>query len=228
MTDHVGAAAPIVRPAPAPPPAAAAVFGSRLALATKFACLLASDGVDRGLLGPREVPRVWERHLLNCAVVADIIPRGARVIDVGSGAGLPGVPIALARPDLSMVLLEPMARRCTFLTEVVRRLSLEHIEVRRARAEDAVRSPAADIAVARAVARLDPLANWCLPLVRVGGRLLAMKGAKAASELSDTAAAIWAAGGRDCRIRHCGVGLVDPPAIVVEIVRGSPARATEV
>ncbi|MDQ6875629.1 MAG: 16S rRNA (guanine(527)-N(7))-methyltransferase RsmG [Actinomycetota bacterium] len=204
-----------------PPPSAAAVFGPRLAMAVEFARLLATDGVERGLLGPQEVPRLWERHLLNCAVVAEIIAPGARAIDVGSGAGLPGVALALARPDLSMVLLEPMARRCAFLVEVVQRLGMAQVEVRRGRAEDGPRRPGADVAVSRAVAKLDPLVGWCLPLIRVGGRVLAMKGATAATELSHAAAVIHSAGGRHCRIRRCGVGVVDPPAIVVEILRGS-------
>src|SRR5476649_1668184 len=114
---------------PPPPPAALAAFGERLAVARDYALLLATDGVTRGLLGPREVPRLWDRHLLNCAAVAELIAPGAAVTDVGSGAGLPGIPIALARPDLAIELLEPLARRVVFLEEVVVALALERVAV---------------------------------------------------------------------------------------------------
>ena len=98
-----------------PPPEAAAIFGDRVALARRYAAHLVGSGVERGLLGPREAPRIWERHILNCAVVAELVPDGARTVDIGSGAGLPGIPLALARPDLSMVLVEPLARRVDWL-----------------------------------------------------------------------------------------------------------------
>jgi 16S rRNA (guanine527-N7)-methyltransferase len=204
-------------------PAARALFGDRLGLAEAYAELLASDGVIRGLIGPREAPRIWDRHLLNCAVVAELIPVGAVVADVGSGAGLPGIVLAVARPDLSVVLVEPLARRTSFLIEAVSALGLdEQVEVLRARAEDAVGempTGPADIVTARAVAPLDRLAGWCLPLVATGGRLLALKGASAADEVAEHHEAVRRLGGGTPEIRMCGAGVIEPPTTVVEIVR---------
>ncbi|HEX5540627.1 MAG TPA: 16S rRNA (guanine(527)-N(7))-methyltransferase RsmG [Micromonospora sp.] len=206
--------------------AAERLFGERLDLARAYAELLVTDGVVRGLIGPREAPRIWGRHLLNCAVVAELIPPGATLIDVGSGAGLPGVVLALARPDLAITLIEPLARRAAFLTEVVAKLGLEPVvTVVRARAEEwaatsaAVESQGADIVTARAVAPLDRLAGWCLPLAAVGGRLLALKGASAADEVAEHRATVDRLGGGPPVIRRCGIGLIDPPTTVVEIVR---------
>jgi 16S rRNA (guanine527-N7)-methyltransferase len=118
------------------PPAAVAVFGAAVDRAAAYARLLATDGIVRGLIGPREVPRLWDRHLLNSAAIAPLVPDGARVVDVGSGAGLPGIPLALARPDLTMTLLEPLARRVAFLLECVDRLRLDNVTVVRGRAEE--------------------------------------------------------------------------------------------
>ncbi len=201
--------------------AATAVFGDRLPLAAAYVDLLATDGVVRGLIGPREAPRLWERHLLNCAVVAEAIPHGASVLDVGSGAGLPGIVLAVARPDLSIGLVEPLARRTTFLTEAVEMLGLGGIvTVVRARAEEAARTlTPADVVTARAVAPLDRLAGWCLPLTAVGGRLLALKGSSAADEVAEHRSAVAALGGGDPSVRLCGEGLIDPPTTVVEVVR---------
>jgi len=206
---------------PGAPPVASVIFGDRLALAVRYAELLATDGVVRGLIGPREAPRIWDRHLINCATMTELIPSGASVVDVGSGAGLPGIVLAVARPDLSMVLVEPLARRTAFLAEVVTELGLDgSVTVVRGRAEEvgATLSPA-DIVTARAVAPLDRLAGWCLPLTAPGGRLLALKGASAADEIAEHQAAIGRLGGATPVVRQCGVGLVDPPATVVEIVR---------
>ncbi|HEX6969154.1 MAG TPA: 16S rRNA (guanine(527)-N(7))-methyltransferase RsmG [Micromonosporaceae bacterium] len=213
-------------PDPAPPAeladAAKALFGERLDLAVEYAGILATDGVTRGLIGPREVSRIWDRHLLNCAVVAELVPSEAAVLDVGSGAGLPGVVLALARPDLTVTLIEPMARRVAFLTEVVERLGLGHsVSVVRARAEEpAARDlPPAPVVTARALAPLDRLARWCLPLTAPGGRILALKGATAGEEVAEHGVLIERLGGSTPVIRHCGVGLVDPPTTVVEILR---------
>jgi 16S rRNA (guanine527-N7)-methyltransferase len=174
--------------APAAPDAAASLFGDRLPLAARYAERLATTGVERGLLGPREVPRLWERHLVNCAVLADELPAGAQVLDVGSGAGLPGLVLAIRRPDLTVQLLEPMLRRVTFLQETVAALGLASaVSVVRGRAEEpAVRAAvgSAPWIVARAVAPLDRLAGWCLPLLAPGGRLLALKGERVAAELA--------------------------------------------
>lgn len=209
---------------PLPPELAAAarrLFGPALPVAAAYADLLATDGVVRGLIGPREAPRIWDRHLLNCAAVAELIPNDASVIDVGSGAGLPGIALAVARPDVAVVLVEPMARRTAFLVEAVTILGLaSRVSVLRARAEDLAGdlSPA-DVVTARAVAPLDRLAGWCLPLAARGGRLLALKGASAADEVAAHRDAIGRLGGAAPVIRRCGVGLIDPPTTVVEIVR---------
>src|SRR6202012_6150179 len=143
--------------APPPPPEEERAFGAALPLATRFAGLLATDGVERGLLGPREVPRLWERHLLNCAVVVELIPADAEAVDVGSGAGLPGLIIAMLRPSVPMILLEPMLRRTVFLEECVAALGLDNVTVHRSRAEDAAGTLHADVATSRAVAPLDRL-----------------------------------------------------------------------
>ncbi|HYN97153.1 MAG TPA: 16S rRNA (guanine(527)-N(7))-methyltransferase RsmG [Pilimelia sp.] len=206
--------------------AAHRLFGSRLDLALSFAELLATDGVLRGLVGPREAPRMWDRHMLNCAAVSELIPIGASVLDVGSGAGLPGMVLAVARPDLTVTLVEPLARRTAFLEEAVTHLGLAGaVTVLRARAEECAAGPhasgliPADIVTARAVAPLDRLAGWCLPLVALGGRLLALKGASAAAEVASHAAAVGGLGGAPPVVRSCGAGLIDPPATVVEVVR---------
>lgn len=215
--------------------AAATLFGQRLHLAEAYAHILATDGVIRGLIGPREAPRIWDRHLLNCAALAELIPSGARVSDVGSGAGLPGLVLALTRPDTSIDLIEPLARRTVFLEQVVGRLGLDDsVTVIRARAEDLAAQPPpgfrpADIVTARAVAPLDRLAAWCLPLALVGGHLLALKGASAADEVIDHREAVDRAGGGQPVVRRCGVGVIDPPATVIDVVRertvpGPPRR----
>ncbi|HZV85845.1 MAG TPA: 16S rRNA (guanine(527)-N(7))-methyltransferase RsmG [Brevundimonas sp.] len=202
--------------------AAEAVFGDRLDVAEAYARLLMTDGVVRGLIGPREAPRIWDRHILNCGVVSEMIPMGALVIDVGSGAGLPGIVLAVARPDLSITLVEPLARRAAFLTEAVTTLGLDAtVTVVRGRAEDIAGGPpaAADIVTARAVAPLDRLAGWCLPLAAVGGRLLALKGSSAAEEAAEHRTAIARLGGSEPAIAVCGAEVLDPPTTVVEIVR---------
>ncbi|HEX8630468.1 MAG TPA: 16S rRNA (guanine(527)-N(7))-methyltransferase RsmG [Catenuloplanes sp.] len=215
--------------------AAATVFGDRLPMAIRYAELLTSDGVERGLIGPREGPRLWERHLLNCAVIAELIPLGCSVVDVGSGAGLPGIVLAVARPDLTVVLVEPLARRIAFLAEVVTTLGLAStVTVVRGRAEDLVGNVAqalpipADVVTARAVAPLDRLAGWCLPLTAVGGRLLALKGATAADEVAEHRAEVARLGGATPVVRQCGDGVLAAPTTVVEIVRERavvPARS---
>lgn len=200
--------------------AARNLFGDRLELAERYAEILVTDGVERGLLGPREAPRIWERHLLNCAAIAPLIPSGAYVVDVGSGAGLPGIVLAVARPDLSIALVEPLARRMTFLDEVVQELGLTHTRTVRARAEDCVQLlDPADVVTARAVAPLDRLAAWCIPLVAVGGRLLALKGSSALDEVAAHQAGLRRLGGGTPVVRECGQGLIEHPTTVIEIVR---------
>jgi 16S rRNA (guanine527-N7)-methyltransferase len=206
--------------ATAVPAVAETVFGDRLGLAVSYAALLETEGVTRGLIGPREAPRLWERHLLNCGVVSELISHGATVIDVGSGAGLPGIVLAVARPDISVILVEPLARRTAFLDEAVAQLGLaQQVTVVRARAEEQVGRLLATVVTARAVAPLDRLGGWCLPLTEVGGRMLAMKGASAGAEIEEHQAALRRMGGGKAAIRLCGVGLIDPPATVVEVVR---------
>lgn len=202
------------------PPAAAAVFGDRLPLARVYTNLLAGDGVVRGLIGPRETDRLWTRHVLNCAAPVELIPAGARVVDVGSGAGLPGLVLAIARPDCTLVLLEPLERRVRFLEEAVARLGLDNCLVVRARAQDA--PPAArdaDVVVSRAVAPLGRLAGWCAGLARVGGLVLALKGSSARDELERDATEVAAAGLQSAEV----IELDGPagPALVVRAVRGA-------
>ncbi len=211
-----------------PSAVAALIFGDRLALAQRYAAHLVGSGVERGLLGPREAPRIWERHILNCAVVAELLPDGARTVDIGSGAGLPGIPLALARPDLSVVLVEPLARRVDWLREVVEDLGLP-VTVERGRAEESgvrTRWEGADVVTARAVAPLARLAGWALPLLRPAGTLLALKGRSAETEVARDAAAVRKLGGSEPRTVRCGTELVDPPStvVVVERARGTGRR----
>ena len=196
-------------------------FGDRLPLARRYAEHLATTGVEWGLVGPHEASRVWDRHVLNCAVVADLVPPDARILDIGSGAGLPGIPLALARPDLRVVLVEPLARRVEWLRTVLADLELP-IEVERGRAEDTSvrrRWEGADVVTSRAVAPLHRLAAWCLPLVRPGGMMLAVKGMSAPAEVERDARAVAASGGGIPRIETCGIGIVDPPSTVVVVER---------
>ncbi len=208
---------------PIPDRAGSSVFGDLVPLAVRYAAWLAGPGVERGLLGPREADRLWDRHLLNCAVVGTLLAPGDRVVDVGSGAGLPGIPLALARPDTTVVLLEPLLRRATFLAEVVADLGLgDRVSVVRARAEEVARQqPGYDVVVARAVAPLDRLAGWCLPLLRPGGRLLALKGERAAAEVA-------ASPHLRATVEQVGAGLVDPPTTVVTMTRPASTRRKDV
>lgn len=176
----------------------AEVFGDRLPLAQKYHDSLATDGHVRGFMGPREIPRLWERHILNCAVIHEVMPQGATLVDVGSGAGLPGIPLAIARPDLQITLVEPLLKRSTYLQEVVDLLGLDNVTVIRGRAEEGPVKRAvagADIVTSRAVAPLGKLAKWSLPLVRKGGEMIAMKGESVTEELERDAADIAKAGG---------------------------------
>lgn len=202
-----------------PGPEAEDVFGDRLPLVRRYARWLAEDGTERGLLGPRERPRLWTRHLLNSAVLTDLIPSGARVADVGSGAGLPGMVVALRRPDLRVTLVEPLLRRSRFLTEVVEDLGLdESVDVVRARAEELHGRMAFDVVTARAVAPLERLAAWCLPLVVPRGSLLALKGSSAEEELATARPALEQWDVRDLEVVRLGS---DPePTWVVRVQVG--------
>lgn len=209
------------------PAAARRVFGERIDGARRYVELLATAGIERGLIGPAETGRLWDRHLLNCAVVEALIPAGARVIDAGSGAGLPGIPIALARPDLTMQLVESLTRRIAFLVECVDTLGLANTEAFKSRLEDGQlrrRLGGVDVVTARAVAPLDRLARWCLPLLRPGGRLLAIKGASASTELRRHEAVLARYGAVEATIRRCGAGVVVPETTVVDVAVGPVAE----
>ncbi len=200
-------------------PPAERLFGERLELAVRFAALLAEQGPERGLIGPREVDRLWERHLINCALMVDAIdPSAATLVDVGSGAGLPGVVIAIARPELEVTLVETMQRRATWLEEVDAELGLG-LEVVRARAEDLHGRRTFDVVTARAVAALDKLARWTLPLAAEGGSLLAMKGSSAGDEVEKAQKVLTRLGGVDPTITQYGVGEVEVPTTVVQVRR---------
>jgi len=207
---------------------AAAPYAAYESELTALSGVLATDAVERGLIGPREVPRLWERHILNCAVVSELIEPGPqRIADVGSGAGLPGLVLAIVRPELQVTLIEPLARRTSFLTETVDRLGLAgRVEVLRARAED-VRGRKFDYVTARAVAPLDRLLGWCVPLVEPGGKVLAMKGSRAADEI-DAASDFLSAKRLSAQIRSCGVGVIDPATtvVVVDVARSLVSRNT--
>jgi 16S rRNA (guanine527-N7)-methyltransferase len=201
-----------------PPGSAAAVFGSALATATAFADVLATRGVEQGLIGPREVPRLWDRHLLNCAVVAELIDgRCETIVDIGSGAGLPGMVLAMVRPEVTVTLLEPMERRCRFLAECATELGLANVRVMRSRAEDAARAglPRADVATARAVAPLPRLAELAAGVVRPGGMVLAIKGITAADELKNAGPVLRRLGAHGAEVVHAGQGKVVPATTVV-------------
>jgi 16S rRNA (guanine527-N7)-methyltransferase len=204
--------------------AVVALFGDRADLARRFFVHLATSAVTRGLIGPREVPRLWSRHLLNCAAVSELVPAGASVVDVGSGAGLPGIAIAIARPDVSVTLVEPLQRRVSWLEEVVADLGLGNLTVLRARAEEIRGSVGADVATARAVASLPVLAGWCLPLVRPGGLLLAVKGRTAAEELTASVDELTRLGATGWEIRSCGEATLAEPTTVVCVTAGTAAR----
>lgn len=192
-----------------------------------FAELLVAEGVTRGLIGPREAPRLWERHLLNSAAVAQFLPEEGTVVDVGSGAGLPGIVLAAMRPDLDTVLLEPMERRVRWLTEVIDRLELPRARVLRGRAEDLHGDLVADAVTARAVAPMDRLAGWTLPLLRPGGVLLAMKGDRAADELAAAAEVIERLGGGPGEVLEAQTIEGASRTLVVRVVRvTAPAVVT--
>ncbi len=200
------------------------MFSHALPLAEAYAALLADDGVVRGLIGPREAPRLWERHLVNCALLGEAVPQGADVCDIGSGAGLPGLVLAIARPDLRLTLVEPLLRRTTFLTEVVERLGLANVEVVRARAEELHGTREFSVVTSRAVAPLGRLLDWSMPLVRQGGTLVAMKGASAADEVTEAAAELRRHGAGRVEVLTLGAGLIDPPTTVVRVEATRPSR----
>ena len=216
------------RPEPAPgvpatPTAAAAVFGTRLSLAEEFVTILADTGISHGLIGPREAPRLWDRHVLNCGLVHHVIPvgrPGQRVIDIGSGAGLPGLVLAIARPDLEVHLVEPLARRTGWLSGVTAQLGLENVVIHTARAESMWDRISAPWVTARAVSGILQLAHWTLPLLEPRGSLLALKGSRAGEELREHRAALTRLGVVDAGVEVIGAGLAPEPTIVLRVTIG--------
>jgi 16S rRNA (guanine527-N7)-methyltransferase len=194
-----------------------------LGIAVRYAEHLASSGVERGLIGPREVPRIWDRHILNCAVVGELIPRESNVVDVGSGAGLPGLVLAIARPDLQVTLVEPLLRRAVWLGEVIADLQLTGVVVIRERAESLAGRVQGDLVTARAVAPLVRLVSWCLPLVRPGGAILAIKGRTAAEELASGEDELRALGVLSAETMLTGAELLPDPTTVVRLRIGPSA-----
>lgn len=197
--------------------AAKRIFGDRLELAKRYVEHLATSGIERGLIGPREVPRLWSRHVLNCAVVAELIEDGAKVADVGSGAGLPGLCLAIARPDLYLTLIEPLERRVIWLEEVVMDLGLNNVEIVRARAEAAIGKVECSVVTARAVSALNTLAPLTIPLLGGQGELLAIKGRSAAEEITKAAKTIKKLGGVQTEVLVAGADILEEPTTVVRV-----------
>lgn len=215
----------VSRETPPTPELARGAFSSeRLPLAERYVELLATAGVERGLIGPREAPRLWERHVLNCLAVGAAVPEGSSVADLGSGAGLPGLVLAIGRPDLAITLVEPLLRRTVFLDEVVAELALARVEVVRGRAEELRDRERYDVVTSRALAPLDRLLGWSMPLVAPSGAMVAMKGSSAAEEIE--------AAGATLRRLRCAtpevLGLTAPDGVstatVVRVAHADPAR----
>ncbi|GAA3662703.1 16S rRNA (guanine(527)-N(7))-methyltransferase RsmG [Microbacterium marinilacus] len=198
------------------PGAAVELFGDRVELARRFTTALAEHGEQRGLIGPLELPRLWTRHVLNSAIAAPLFPAGGTVGDVGSGAGLPGIVLAIARPDIRWVLIEPMERRVAWLDEQVSGLGLDNVEVLRARAEEAGRYEGMlDAVTARAVSALRTLIPWVAPLARDGGELILLKGAGAPGEIDAAQKAIRKYRLSDVRVEILGEGILAEETRVV-------------
>lgn len=197
------------------PPVAQQVFGSRVDLARLYFNALARDSDELGLLGPREMPRLWTRHILNSAVVSELLVGGEAVADVGSGAGLPGIPLAIVRPDVNFTLIEPMERRAAWLQKIVDDLKLSNVEVIRARAED-VHGRRFDIVTARALSAMPKLLRLTVPLTKSGGRILALKGGKAAEEIQDARPLMKKLGIASFELLTTGVTLLAEPTSVVQ------------
>lgn len=203
--------------APAPD-VATQVFGDRLPLAQAYHNSLATTAAERGFIGPKEVSRLWDRHILNCAIISEAFDEGLSVADIGSGAGLPGIPLAIARPDLSITLIEPLLKRSTYLGEISEELGLDNVTVIRGRAEDQKLEPF-DVVTSRAVAPLGKLAGWSLPLAKKGGAMVAMKGSSVGEELERDGDMIKRAGGGEATIFTVGDSVLAEPTTLIKIVR---------
>lgn len=200
--------------------AAEKIFGDRLDLAKRYVTHLATSGIERGLLGPREVPRLWSRHVLNCAIIESLMEQDAEVADVGSGAGLPGLCLAIARPDLKLTLIEPLERRCIWLTEVIDDLGLDNVTVMRGRAEQMVETINARYVTARAVSALSNLAGLTIPLLHGKGDLIAIKGRSAAEEIDKAQKVIRKLGGTKTEVLTVGEDILEEVTTVVRIKVG--------
>lgn len=211
------------RELPVPPAVVSERLGQFEEILTRYAGWLVGAGTVRGLMGPRETDRIWDRHLLNCAVVGELLPQDCRVVDIGSGAGLPGIAIACLRPDVQVDLVESLLRRTDFLSEVIDDLGLnDRVRVVRGRAEDTQvvdTVGSSEFVTARAVAPLDKLVRWSFPLLRAGGSLLAMKGSSAEDEIAEHRGALRRMRAEVVGIRDCGSGIVEPLTRVVEVRR---------
>ena len=199
----------------AEPESAKAIFGPQIDKARAFAHKLANDSDELGLLGPRELDKLWSRHILNSAVVAETVKVGDLVVDIGSGAGLPGIPMAIALPEANFVLIEPMERRSNWMLEVIEELGLTNVQVRRARAEE-VLDLKFDIVTARAVAALDKLIRLTVHLLKPGGSLIALKGSKAAEEIEVARKLQKKLGIASFEIQICGEKFLAEPTSVVK------------
>lgn len=204
--------------------AAEKIFGERLDLAKRYVEHLATSGTERGLIGPREIPRLWSRHVLNCAVIESAIAMDSHVADVGSGAGLPGLCLAIARPDLELTLIEPLERRVIWLQEVVDDLGLDNVNIMRTRAELAVGLVDADVVTARAVSALSNLAGLTIPLLNGKGEVVAIKGRSAAEEIEKAKKVIRKLGGVETSVVVCGQELLEEPTTVVRIIVNKPGK----
>ncbi|UWD79193.1 16S rRNA (guanine(527)-N(7))-methyltransferase RsmG [Curtobacterium flaccumfaciens] len=199
-------AAPVLEAEPA---AAAALFGDQIEGARSFTNELARRGEELGLIGPLELPRLWTRHILNSALLAPLLEARGRVADVGSGAGLPGLVLAIARPDVEFVLIEPMERRTDWLRAESDRLGLQNVTVLRGRAEDVADDVVVDQVTARAVSALSKLIPLTVPLVRSGGQLILMKGARVDEEIEKARKVILRKRLSDVQVLELGEGVVD-------------------
>jgi 16S rRNA (guanine527-N7)-methyltransferase len=217
----------VSRETPSTPEVARRAFPSdRLTLAERYAELLATDGVVRGLIGPREAPRLWDRHLVNCALLGELIPSEATVCDIGSGAGLPGLVLAIARPDLSVTLVEPLLRRTTFLEEVAESLGLDNVEVHRARADALHGERTFDVVTSRAVAPLGRLLDWSMPLVSPQGALVAMKGSSVRDEVETARADLARWRCAEPEVRVLGEDWPVSPTVALRVAWADPSRVS--
>ena len=217
----------VSRETPSTPEVARRAFPSaRLRLAEQYAGLLATDGVVRGLIGPREAPRLWDRHLVNCALLGELIGEGSTVCDIGSGAGLPGLVLAIARPDLTVTLVEPLLRRTSFLEEVASALALENVEVVRGRADSLHGVRTFDVVTSRAVAPLERLLGWSMPLVAPTGALVAMKGSSVDDEIEAAGAELSRWGCAAPEVTLLGEDWPVSPTIALRVAWGDPTRVS--